>query len=84
MTTFDTLREDLLRDVADDRRAWTLTTIPPIIGVAVVSLMLSLISVYGLYLSVIAIRDAKEIVTLAKAAQVFCRRKFERSWLHCS
>src|SRR5215471_10132005 len=71
MNPFDALKDELLRDIADDRRAWTLTTVPPIVGIALICLMLSVISVYGLYLSVVSIKEVKDVSSLAKAAQIF-------------
>ena len=71
MNSFESLRAEMVVEVRNYRRAWRLTMVPQLLGVATIALMLSAIAGYGLYLSVTAITGGGDVTSLAKAAQVF-------------
>lgn len=65
------LKERLIVDIQADRRAWRITVIPQIATLLLLSIVLSGLSAFGVYNSVVSLSSSADIVSVKKGIEVF-------------
>ena len=73
MSCLDNLREDMIREIKNDRWAWRFTILPQLIMIGILKIALSIFVGYALYMSVQAFRDIDSGLSVVKIAQILIR-----------
>jgi hypothetical protein len=65
------MRDQVIADIRNDRRAWRLTEVPQLITLTFLLIALATIAIFGLGTAIIGMREAKASLQLAKAIPIF-------------
>jgi hypothetical protein len=65
------VRDQVIADIRNDRRAWRLTEVPQLITLTLLLIALATIATIGLGTAIIGMREAKATLQLARIIQIF-------------